>query len=252
MKIKIIGSSVDGGPCQFAASYVINDSIAIDAGSLGFMSVEAQKRIKHILISHTHLDHVASLPIFIDNVYEHGPDSVSVYCKPFDIETLQDHFFNDRIWPDLARLSQEESPFLKFVPLEHAKPVMLGSVTATPIDLDHVVPTFGFLIDDGKSAVAVVSDTGPTEQVWDLANANDRLKGIIIESAFPNNMTWLAERAKHLTPDLLRIEYNKLERKVPLIVVHIKPAFYGEVTQELKSLDLPLLQISEPNREYEF
>jgi hypothetical protein len=56
MKLKVIGSSIDGNPSQFAASYVINDHIAIDAGSIGFMSVHAQKRIKHILISHSHLD----------------------------------------------------------------------------------------------------------------------------------------------------------------------------------------------------
>ena len=251
MKIKVIGSSVDGNPCQFAASYVINDHIAIDAGSIGFMSVDAQKRIKHVLISHCHLDHIASLPIFIDNVYEPGPDCVNVYGSSFVVQCLQENFFNDRVWPDMLRLSREESPFVKFVTLEPTRSIELDGVTVTPVELDHVVPTFGFLIDDGKSAVAVVSDTGPTEQVWDLANRNARLKYVIIESAFPNSMAWLAEKAKHLTPELMRTEYCKLDREVPLLIVHIKPAFYEEVTAELKALKLPSLEISAPNREYE-
>ena len=251
MKIKVIGSSVDGNPCQFAASYLINDFISIDAGSIGFMSVAAQKRIKHVLISHSHLDHIGSLPIFIDNVYEPGPDCVFVYGRPSVVECLQQDFFNERVWPDVMRLSREESPFVKFVALENAKPIELDGITVTPVDLDHVVPTFGFIIDDGESAFAVVSDTGPTQQVWDLAKGNTRLKYVIMESAFPNRMGWLAEKAKHLTPELMLQEYRKLDREVPLLVVHIKPAFYDEVVRELKALNLPLMEISAPNREYE-
>jgi len=251
MKIKVIGSSVDGNHCQFAASYVINDHVAVDAGSIGFMSLDAQKRIKHVLISHSHLDHIGSLPIFIDNVYEPGPDCVIVYGKSTVVECLRENIFNERVWPDVFRLSREETPFLKFVVLENTKTVELGDLTVTPVDLDHVVPTFGFLIDDGESAVAVVSDTGPTEQVWELANQNARLKCVILESAFPNSMAWLAEKAKHLTPELMRDEYRKLDRQVQLIVVHIKPPFYQEVTTELKSLNLPSLEIGASNREYE-
>ena len=251
MKIKVIGSSVDGSPCQFAASYVINDRIAIDAGSIGFMSVAAQRRIKHILVSHSHLDHIASLPIFIDNVYEPGPDSVIVYGRPSVIECLQANLFNDSVWPDVLRLSSEESPFLKYAVLENAKAVELEGLTITPVDLDHVIPTFGFLIDDGETAVAVVSDTGPTEHVWELANRNPRLKCVFLESAFPNSMDWLADKTKHLTPALMRREYEKLDRNVSLVVVHIKPAYYDEVTAELKALTLPSLEISGPNREYE-
>ncbi len=251
MKIKVIGSSVDGNPCQFAASYVINDHVAIDAGSIGFMSVAAQKRIKHVLISHTHLDHIASLPIFIDNIYEPGPDCVIVYGKPCVIECLQENLFNDRVWPNVLRLGRDESPFLKYVALDNTESIKLGDLTITPVELDHVVPTLGFLIDDGESAVAVVSDTGPTEQVWELANRNARLKCVFLESAFPNSMDWLAEKTKHLTPELMRREYEKLNRRVSLVVVHIKPAYYEEVTSELMALNLPTLTISGPNREYE-
>ena len=252
MKIKVIGSSVDGSPCQYAASYVINDRVAIDAGSIGFMSVEAQKQIDHILISHSHLDHIASLPIFIDNVYTPGPDCVTVHGNHSVIECLQANFFNECVWPDLLRLSREESPFLKFETLEDSVAVESNNLMITPVALDHVVPTLGFVIDDGESAIAIVSDTGPTQKVWDMLNQNPRLKCVIIESAFPNSMSWLAERAKHLTPALLRGEYAKIEKQVPLIVVHIKPAYYAEVTKELKALCIPSLEISAPNREYEF
>ena len=64
-------------------------------------------------------------------------------------------------------------------------------------------------------------------------------------------MAWLAEKAKHLTPESMGQEYRKLERSVRLIVVHIKPAFYDQVTKELSLLNLPDLEVSQPNREYE-
>ncbi|MCA9120144.1 MAG: 3',5'-cyclic-nucleotide phosphodiesterase [Planctomycetaceae bacterium] len=255
MRIKVIGSSVDGSRCQFAASYLFNDYLAIDAGSIGFMSVAAQKRVKHIVLSHSHLDHIASLPIFVDNVYEPRPESVVVYGMPSVIASLQANLFNDLVWPDVVRLSQEESPFIEFVAIENLRPIQLGDLLLTPVALDHVVPTFGFIVDDGVSAAVLVSDTGPTELIWEHASRTARLKCVMLESAFPDSMTWLAEKTKHLTPALMQLEFDKLEHParhdIKLLVVHIKPAYYEEVTAELNALKLPNLQISEPNGEYE-
>lgn len=251
MRIKVVGSSIDGSPCQFAASYVINEDAAIDAGSIGYMAIGEQKQIRNIVISHSHLDHIGSLPLFIDNVYAPGPECVNVYGSDSVIECLKQNFFNDSVWPDLCRLSAEESPFLRFVALHDGIPIQVGELTVIPVKLDHVVPTFGFIVDDGESAIAMVSDTGPTEQIWNVARRNDRLKCVILESAFPNSMTWLAKKAKHLTPQLLEREYAKLDRQLRVLVVHIKPAYYEEVKTELQALELQDLEIATPNHVYD-
>lgn len=251
MKIKVLGSSVDDARLQFCASYLLGDSVAIDAGSIGFCSLAIQRRIEHVVLSHSHLDHIASLPIFLDNVYVPGPACPVVYGHPSVIECLQTNFFNGHVWPDLMKLSREESPFVKFVSLEHGMPLVIGGFQITPVDLNHVVPCFGFLIEDARSAVAVVSDTGPTDEIWKLARQNPKLTGVLLESAFPNSFAWLADKAKHLTPSSFLTEYRKLGKEVPVLAVHIKPAYSEQILAELHQLGLPSLTISEPGREYE-
>lgn len=258
MQFKIIASSVDAGapvPAapQYAATYVINANVAIDAGVLGYMPLLAeQKQIMHVFLSHSHGDHVATLPIFLDNTYVPGPQCVTVYGLPETLDCLRKHVFNELVWPDLERLSREETPFVKLVPLAPGIPVDAAGLRVTPIALDHVVPTVGFLVDDGTASIAVVSDTLPTDAVWEATRKLPNLRAVFLESAFPNSYRWLADKAKHLTPELVRLEYAKLQRDVPLIVVHIKPAFRDQIVSELQALGIPQLRIGEPNVLYEF
>ena len=253
MKIRCVGSSVDGGSGQFSASYLVNDDVAIDAGTIGFMgSIDAQRKIAHVFLSHSHIDHIGSLPIFLDNIYEFGPNCVTVYASEFVQDVLRKNIFNERVWPDFLKLSREQSPFVTLATLDSMVPVQVGGLQVTPVELNHVVPTFGFLIEDDQTAVAIISDTSPTEAVWELARNNEKLQAVFLESAFPDSMTWLAEKAMHLTPTLFRDEYAKLGRELRIIAVHIKPAFYDEVVGQLKALGLATLTIGEPNREYEF
>ena len=252
MDVTVLSSSVEGAAHQFAASYVVNGTLVIDAGSIGFAELDRQKGVRSVLISHVHLDHVASLPIFIDNVYQPGPQCPTVYASEHVIENLKLHFFNEVIWPDVIRLSREESPFIRFVTLTDGQPVQIDGMTVTPVALNHVVPAFGFIVDDGTSAVAVISDTAPTEAIWEKVRDNPRVKGIFLEAAFPNSMGWLAEKATHLTPALFREEYAKAGRSLPVVAVHIKPAFYNAVIGELQQLNLEHLTISKPNQTYSF
>ncbi|MBM3970022.1 MAG: 3',5'-cyclic-nucleotide phosphodiesterase [Planctomycetes bacterium] len=256
MKVHIVPSSVgDSNRHQILATYVINDSVAIDAGVLGLLSpLDAQRRVRHVFLSHSHLDHVATLPIFIDNVYMYGPDCPSVWGNPQVLETLQRDIFNDRLWPDMIRLSGEESPFLQLNTLSAEQPVEVEGLRITPIELKHVVPAFGFLVEEIATSVAVmfVSDTGPSERVWEIANQISGLRGIFLEASFPNSMRWLADKAAHLTPQLFREELTKLKRSIPVHVIHIKLAFENPTLNELRDLQLSNVQIAEPGTTLEF
>lgn len=256
MKVHIVPSSVgESNHHQILATYIINDSVAIDAGVLGLLSpLEAQRRVRHVFLSHSHLDHLATLPIFIDNVYLPGPNCPSVWCSPQVLETLQRDLFNDRLWPDMIRLSGEESPFLRLETLSAEQPVEVEGLRITPIELKHVVPTLGFLIEELATSAAVlfVSDTGPTERIWEIANQTPGLKGVLLEASFPNSMRWLADKAAHLTPELFRDELTKLKRPVPVHVIHVKLAFEAQILGELRALGLPNLCIAEPGTTLEF
>ncbi|TXT22386.1 MAG: beta-lactamase superfamily metal-dependent hydrolase [Planctomycetota bacterium] len=256
MKVHIVPSSVgESSRHQILATYIINDRVAIDAGVLGLLSpLEAQRRVQHVFLSHSHLDHLATLPIFIDNVYTNGPGCPAIWGSPQVLETLQQDIFNDRLWPDMIRLSAEESPFLRLETLAAEQPVEVLGLRITPVELKHVVPAFGFLVEELATGVSVmfVSDTGPTERIWEVANQTSGLKGIFLEASFPNSMRWLADKAAHLTPELFRDELAKLQRLVPVHVIHVKLAYESQILDELRALKLPNLVISEPGATLEF
>jgi ribonuclease BN (tRNA processing enzyme) len=245
VKIRQVGSAVgltDGR--QHLTTFLINDFIAVDAGCLGYLSpVSLQRQIKHVFLSHCHIDHIGSLPIFLDNVFSPGPECPHVYANSFTLRCLHDDIFNERIWPDLGRISEEHQPFLQIRQLQDEQPVFVGDLRVTPIPVDHVVPTHGFLIEDESTAVMIVSDTGPTDRIWEIANQTPRLAAIFLECSFPNSMEWLAVRTKHLSPNLFQQEISKFRGTAQIIAVHIKAAQHSEVVQELSTLNLPSLAI---------
>lgn len=175
MRVTLVPSSVGGEgtgpgeqPGQYLISYLINDSVAIDAGSLGlYGSPSRQAMVKHVLISHTHIDHTASLPIFIENAFEADSECVTIYGSEAVLDGLSRDMFNDRTWPDFIAISEHEVRLLQLVQLEPMEPLRIEGLTITPVPVDHLVPTLGFLIEDDRSAVLIASDTGPTDLLWE-------------------------------------------------------------------------------------
>ena len=239
---------------QYTTSALVNDTLAIDAGCLGFYrSAQEQAKVKHVLITHTHIDHVASLPIFVENAYEGKPDCVTVHGSAEVLDSLQRDLFNDRVWPDFIKMSDNsERPFMKVARLDPHQTVVLEGLKLTAVPVNHVVPTVGYLIEDETSAVAFFSDTGPTEEFWKVASANPKLKAVFIEGCFPNSLGWLADVSKHLTPKLLAEELKKLTRPARVIVVHVKPRFQTQVLEELKALNLPFVEHAQFGVPYSF
>lgn len=253
MKVEILRSSCGGETTQqFAISYLVNDHLAIDAGSLGFAwPLERQTQVKDVFISHSHADHIASLPLFIENVYVPGPESPLVFAGPHTQQCLCEDVFNDRVWPDFVSMGTSENAFLEFRTLTPNRVVKRGDLTITPISVNHNVPTLGFLVSEPGSSVLFVSDTGPTDEIWEIAAAQADLKAVFLEASFPNNMQWLADVSHHLTPGQFQQEYGKLGRDdVDFLAVHIKAAFRKQVIDELTALDIPRLIIGSAETPY--
>jgi ribonuclease BN (tRNA processing enzyme) len=253
MQVTILPSSATGQPTQMFTTYLINGTVTIDAGSIGMVgSIDEQSRIKHVLISHSHLDHVATLPPFLDAVYDGSGDCVTVYGNAHVLDCLRKDVFNNRLYPDFFHISTIRPPYIKVKELTSGKPVEVGGLRITPVEVNHAVPTFGFVVEDDHSAVVFPSDTGPTQEIWAVARQCKNLQGVFLEATFPEGMAWLANLAKHLTPSLYALEMKKLDRPVRYITVHLHPRHRSTVIQELLALKLPGVEIGEVGKVYTF
>lgn len=256
MKITLLPSAVtagDGARGYYLSSYLIDDVIAIDAGGLGLLGgVDVQSRIEHVFLTHSHIDHIASLPIFLETVFQARDRCVTLHASSATLDSLRRDIFNNRVWPDFIAMSEKGLPFVKLEILEPDLPVDVAGLRFRPISVDHVVPTLGFLVEAPGVTVAIPSDTGPAETFWRSANAAPNLKAVFLEASFPNAMESLALISKHLTPAMFAAEIHKLSPAIECIAVHIKPRFYDAVVAELGLLNLPNVKIGLPGESYVF
>jgi ribonuclease BN (tRNA processing enzyme) len=232
---------------------LINGTIALDAGSLSqALPVERQREVGSIVLTHSHVDHTCSLPFFIENVYEKGRTAVDLYASEPTIYALRKNLFNNAAWPDFTRLPNNLVPSVRFHELQDETPVELAGVRFTPIPVDHLVPTYGFLIEQEGAAVLWSSDTGPTTRLWEIANRTPHLRAVCVETSFDNSMQAIADAAFHLTPQTLAAELRKLERTLPVLLHHLKPPCVDAIRREVEALDNPQIGFLEQGRTYRF
>ena len=252
MRIELLPSSQPASDRQFLVSYLVNDTVAIDAGSIGLLAdIDRQQRVEHVFITHQHIDHIATLPILLENVYEPGPKSIEVLADPQVLGFLHNDLFNGRVWPDFLALSTPDDPFLITTSLEAGQPVARAGLTIVPIPVSHAVPTLGLVVDDGESVVAFPSDTGPTDDLWQQLAATERLRAVFLEVSFPNSLASLAEVSGHHCTASFAAEIAKLDRPVRWIVVHRKPRYADEIATEIAALGRPDVELVQPGRIYE-
>ena len=254
MKVEILPSAVgQQSPQQFCIGALVNDTISIDAGSIGLLwPLERQKQIEHVFLTHSHVDHIATLPIFLDNVYEPGPNRPSVYACEATEQCLRTNVFNDVLWPDFVRLSAEESPFLNLQTLRSEEVVDLGSVRVTPVAVNHVVPTMAFVLEDADNSVAFVTDTHETDQIWQVLQQTPNLRAVFLECCFPNSHRELAQKSGHLCPELFERYASQLPNDVQVLATHLKPCFFDQIKSELQQIDRPGITIAVPGEIYEW
>ena len=254
MKVTLLGSSPeDTAKRQYVTSYLINGSVAIDAGCLGFHGTpQQQERVQYVFLTHSHADHVASLPVFVENAWTPAERCPVVYGNSETLEAVQKHIFNDVIWPDFVAFSENMPPFLRLCPITDEVAVHANGLTITPVRVNHLVPTVGYVVSDGQAAVIFGADSGPTERLWEIAHQTPGLRAVFLEACFPNFLKQLAQDSLHLTPEMFCGEVAKMPVGVKVIAVHIKVRYREQVIHELKALGLPNLEIGECEKEYEF
>jgi ribonuclease BN (tRNA processing enzyme) len=254
MKVRILGSSVnDAARRQFVSSYLVNGTVAVDAGCLGFHGTpQEQEAVRHVFITHCHADHIGSLPIFIENAWTPSDSCPEVYGLRETLDAVQKHVFNDVIWPDFVALSTRMPPFLRLCTVQPEVPVEADGLRITPVPVNHVVPTLAYVVSDGRTAVIFAGDSGPTTRLWEVARQTAGLRAVFLEASFPNSLQGLADVSLHLTAKTFSQEFAKIPSGVKVVATHIKVRYRDEVISELNALALPNLEIGECEKEYEF
>jgi ribonuclease BN (tRNA processing enzyme) len=251
MKIRVLGAYGAEGLGQRPTSFLVNDRILIDAGTVGgALTLPEQSQIEHALITHSHLDHVAGLAFLAETLaFAETRSPLTVASLEPVVNALRVGVFNNMAWPDFAQIPAE-APVMKYRMLVEEAEQRVGDTWVTPVAVNHAVPTSGFIVHDGSTGFLFSGDTGPTDALWKAARGLRGLRAAFVECAFPNRMADLAAVAGHLTPELLRREIDKLPADLPVWIYHVKPQFYDEIAGELARIDAARLTILEQDKTY--
>jgi ribonuclease BN (tRNA processing enzyme) len=236
MHLRVLGCSGGiGGRHLRTTSFLVDHDVLIDAGSgVGDLSLPELAQIDHIFVTHSHLDHVTSIPFLVDTVGGMRSAPVAVYATGPTIEILRNHLFNWAIWPDFTEIPSAEAPFLRYQEIELGRTIAVGGRRFTPLPAVHTVPAIGFHLESGSGSLVFSGDTGPNDELWNIVNRIPDLKVLIVETAFSNKERQLAEVSKHLCPSMLAEELAKLDLDPEVWITHLKP---GEIELTMQEIE---------------
>jgi len=256
VNIQLLPSTFDAQghatPEQRLTCFLIDESVAVDAGSIALaLSTEQREKVRDIIVTHPHMDHIASLPIFIDDLYPTLKRPIRVYATQVVIDLLERDIFNWNVYPRFSELKNDFGPVMEYVPVPEGQEFQVAHLKVTVVPVNHIVPTVGLLVSDGRSTVAFSSDTAETDEFWNLVNGAPHVDALLIETSFPNSMAQLAEVSRHFTPASLERELGKLNHNgLDILAVHIKPAYRETIIAELKALNISGLDVMLPGKTY--
>jgi len=224
MRIRVLGCSGGIGGSLRTTAFLVDDDILVDAGTgVGDLPLESLARIDHIFVSHSHLDHVASIPFLVDTVCWMRGSPIAVYGIKDTLDILRAHLFNWKVWPDFTQIPDGDNPFMVYREIEVGQTVDLGGRRVTAIPANHTVPAVGYLLDSGTASLAYTGDTTGNDGLWKAVNAAANLRYLLIETAFSNKERDIAVASKHLCPDMLARELEKMRARPEVFITHLKP-----------------------------
>ncbi|MEO6280226.1 3',5'-cyclic-nucleotide phosphodiesterase [Roseateles sp.] len=247
MNIRVLGCSGAIAAGYKTTAFLLDDDVLIDAGTgVGDLPLDALAAIDHILLSHSHLDHVLGIPLLADAVLRlrvaAGRPPIQVHALPETLATLQKHIFNGAIWPDFTRLPSREAPVLSLHPFQIGDRLELGGRLIEVLPAVHTVPAVGFAVDGGEASGhahwVFTGDTGPNPALWQRL-AQLRLSHLVIETAFSDDEAELAHISQHLCPTDLGRELSQLGGSVDVRITHIKPGEADAVMAGVQALISP-------------
>ncbi len=235
MKLRILGCSGGIGRGLRTTSMLLDDDILIDAGTgVGDLTLDELCRIDHVFVTHSHLDHVTSIPMLVDTVGWIRNAPITVHAIEPTLEILRQHLFNWKLWPDFTQIPNAAEPFMRYQAVALGKTADINGRKLTPLPANHVVPAVGYRIDSGRASLVFTGDTTTNDPLWQAVNQIGNLRYLIIETAFCNREKDLAIASKHLCPSMLAEELAKLKLEAEIYITHLKPGEIQVTMQEIQ------------------
>jgi ribonuclease BN (tRNA processing enzyme) len=239
MIFKVLGSSGAELPGYNSPAFLVDDAILLDAGTIGsYLSEKEQWKIRDIVVTHAHLDHIKAIPFLADNIIiknrRHG---IKLFGIKETLSDLRKHLLNNKIWPDFTKISSSLDPVIKMNVIAAGRDYKVNGHTVCAYRVNHTVPAVGYVITDKKGrSLLYTGDTGPTETIWKMPS---EVNAVIVEVSFPNSMAALAIKTGHLTAKLLKKEMAKM-RFLPdrIYITHPKPQYIKQITKEIGDLSV--------------
>ncbi|HRF12804.1 MAG: 3',5'-cyclic-nucleotide phosphodiesterase [Candidatus Accumulibacter phosphatis] len=226
MRVRVLGCSGGiGGHLRRTTAMLVDNDLLIDAGTgVADLSLAELALIDHVFLTHSHLDHIASLPLLIDSVSDLRDKPLTVYATAATLDIIGRHIFNWAIWPDFSVIPSREKAIMRFQSICLGQSVRLGERTITALPAEHTVPAVGYQLDSGLGSLVFTGDTTANDAFWPVVNRIANLRYLLIETAFPNRDQMLAEISKHLCPKMLANELKKLSIPAEIYISHLKPS----------------------------
>ncbi len=236
--LRILGCSGGFGAGLRTTSFLWDDDTLIDAGTgVGDLLLEELLKIDQIFLTHSHLDHIVSIPFLADAVGAKRKTPITVYGLPETLKAFHEKVFHDHIWPDFTVIPSPEKPFIRLVPMQVGETIKIGNRSITSVAVNHVLPAVGYIMTSAAGdSLAFSGDTTTCPHFWNALARVPRLRHVIVECSFRNSEIALANVSKHFCPSLLVEDIKHLSSAVQLHISHMKPGEADMVVQEIHDL----------------
>jgi ribonuclease BN (tRNA processing enzyme) len=239
MRVRVLGcSGAIAKECR-TTSFLIDGDLLVDAGTgVGDLSLAEMRGIRHVLLTHSHLDHIAALPLMVDAIASQLDEPIHVYALAGTIAALKAHIFNNVIWPDFSRIPTPRSPFLRFHEIRVGQTLQLQGKAVEVLPAVHTVPACAFAVTAGRGCWVFTGDTERNPAFWQRLNQLE-VAALVIETAFSNREQDLAQRSLHLSPQALAEELDCIasDKRFPIYITHTKPAETELIMTEIQRFD---------------
>lgn len=234
MQLKILGCSAGIAAGLHTTSFLLDQTSLIDCGSgVGNLSWDEMLNIEQVFLTHSHLDHSGFLPLLADAVGSQRRTPLKVHALESTITILKQNMFNFKLWPDYTVLPTPESPFLLLKALAD-QPIYLPGGWVGTLPVNHTVPGVAYQVHSPDASLVFSGDTTYCEEFWCALNNLADLRHLIVETTFLNIQSDQANKARHMTANLLARGLKLLKSNPIIYITHMEPGRQDETMLEVK------------------